>query len=144
MLRTLSRGKKNALTAEALLRSRFSAFALKNQTYLLETWHPSKRPPKVDFSEDKVKWKRLDIVEKKKGEDKDVKGIIEFKAYYLLDNDEYAVNELSRFCKEQGRWYYLDGVVKSIAKPGQHTNTGKNAPCPCGSGKKYKRCCGKN
>ncbi|QBQ56017.1 YchJ family protein [Nitrosococcus wardiae] len=136
-------GEKYTPTAEALMRSRFTAFAIKDEAYILETWDPAKRPPKVDFPKTPIEWNRLEIVEKKKGGNKDTKGIVEFKAYYLLDNEEYVVNEISRFRKEQGRWYYLDGAVKSIAKVGQQTNTGKNAPCPCGSGKKYKRCCGK-
>jgi SEC-C motif-containing protein len=136
-------GEKYAPTAEALMRSRFTAFAMKDQAYILETWDPTKRPLRVDFPNDAIKWKRLEVVEKKKGGNKDVKGIVEFKAYYVLDNDEYVVNEISRFRKEHGRWHYLDGTVKSIAKIGQQTNAGKNAPCSCGSGKKYKRCCGK-
>lgn len=125
------------------MRSRFAAFAMKNEAYLLETWDKSKRPPTVDFSED-VEWTRLEVLSKKKGEANDAKGVIEFKACYRQSDDEYAVKEISRFHKEQGRWYYLDGAVKSIAKVGQQSDTGKNAPCPCGSGKKYKRCCGKN
>jgi SEC-C motif domain protein len=136
-------GEKQAPTAEALMRSRFTAFARHNAAYILETWDPSKRPTKVDFPENAVEWKRLEILNKKKGGNKDAKGIVEFKAYYLLNGEEYVVNEISRFRKDQGRWYYLDGAVKSIAKVGQQSNTGKNAPCPCGSGKKYKRCCGK-
>lgn len=136
-------GEKYPLTAEALMRSRFTAFARENEAYILATWDPETRPPKVDFPKNPIAWTRLEIVEKKKGEHKDSKGIVEFKAYYLLEDEEYVVNEVSRFRKAQGRWHYLDGVVKSIAKPGQQINTGKNAPCPCGSGKKYKRCCGK-
>jgi SEC-C motif-containing protein len=135
-------GEKYAPTAEALMRSRFTAFAMQNQAYILETWDLTKRPSRVDF-QDAIKWERLEVIEKKKGGDKDVKGIVEFKAYYLLDSDKYVVNEISRFRKEQGRWYYLDGAVKSIAKIGEQIDTGRNTPCPCGSGKKYKRCCGK-
>ncbi|KFI22943.1 YchJ family protein [Nitrosococcus oceani] len=136
-------GKKNAPTAEILMRTRFTAFAMENEAYILETWEPAKRPLRVNFPKKGTQWKRLEIVEKKKGGSQDTKGIVEFKAYYLLEGEEYAVNEISRFRKGQGRWYYLDGAVKSIAKVGQQTNRGKNAPCPCSSGKKYKRCCGK-
>lgn len=137
-------GKKSAATAEALMRSRFTAFSMRNEDYLLETWDPKTRPAKVDFSRDTADWQRLEIVSKKKGAAKDLKGIVEFKAFYLMDGEEHAMNEISRFRKINGRWFYLDGVVKSIAKANQQTNQGKNAPCPCGSGKKFKRCCGKN
>ena len=125
------------------MRSRFTAFSMHNEGYLLKTWDPKTRPAKVDFSKDTADWQRLEIVKIKKGTDKDRKGVVEFKAFYLLDGEEHAMNEVSRFHKLNGRWYYLDGVVKSIAKVGQQTNQGKNAPCPCGSGKKFKRCCGK-
>lgn len=125
------------------MRSRFTAFAFHNEAYILETWDTKTRPPRVKFPEKGVEWTHLEILDKKKGESKDTKGVVEFKAYYQLNNEEYVVNEISRFRKEQGRWYYLDGAVKSIAKVGQQISAGKNAPCPCGSGKKFKRCCGK-
>ncbi len=53
------------------------------------------------------------------------------------------MTEISRFVKKADRWLYLDGVVKSVTKANQPSNQGKNAPCSCGSGKKFKRCCGK-
>ncbi len=137
-------GNQHALTAEALVRSRFTAFAFHNEAYILKTWDPKNRPPRVKFPEKGVEWTQLEILDKKKGESKDAKGVVEFKAYYQLNNEDYSVNEISRFRQEQGRWYYLDGAVKSIAKVGQQINAGKNAPCPCGSGKKFKRCCGKD
>lgn len=136
-------GKHHALTAEALMRSRFTAFAMCNETYILDTWDSAHRPPKVKFPEPAVTWTHLEILARKKGESKDTKGMVEFKAYYQLNNEEYVVNEISRFRKQQERWYYLDGVVRSIVKAGQQPHSGKNAPCPCGSGKKFKRCCGK-
>ena len=137
-------GVKAAPTAETLMRSRFSAYAMQNEAYLLETWDSNKRPDNINFSkEGDVEWSKLEIINKKKGGKKDSKGIVEFKAYYTLDGDEYVMNEISRFVKKEGKWLYLDGVVKSIGKVGQQTNQGKNAPCSCGSGKKFKRCCGK-
>ncbi len=141
----LHSGEESAATAETLMRSRFTAYAQHNAAYLLATWDSGKRPDGIDFSkEGDVEWTRLEILGKKKGGEKDHKGIVEFKAYYLLDGDEYAMHEISRFVKHDGLWFYLDGVVKSVAKVGQPVNQGKNAPCPCGSGKKFKRCCGKS
>ncbi|MGR9116220.1 MAG: YchJ family protein [Gammaproteobacteria bacterium] len=130
-------------TAQALMRSRFTAYAKHDDAYLLSTWEPSKRPASIDFSKDQAEWLRLEILSCKKGGKNDSKGLVEFKAYYLLDGEEHVMHELSRFNKEGGRWLYLDGVVKSVGKVGLQTNQGKNAPCPCGSGKKFKRCCGK-
>jgi SEC-C motif-containing protein len=130
-------------TAEALMRSRFVAYAKQNQAYLLETWHTSKRPKIIDFSKQEAVWTALDIIKTKKGMAKDSKGIVEFKAYYSLDSEAYVMNEISRFIKASGQWQYLEGLVKSVSKVNQQANQGKNAPCSCGSGKKFKRCCGK-
>lgn len=126
------------------MRSRFTAYAMHDESYLLDTWDSSKRPLRIDFSrEDKVEWVRLEIVGVKKGGSKDFKGIVEFKAYYNLKNQDYCLHEVSRFIKKDGRWYYVDGVVKSVAKVGSRLEQGRNKPCPCGSGKKFKRCCAK-
>jgi len=135
--------EKTAATAEALMRSRFTAYGNKNEAYLLDTWDAAKRPETIDFSKEEAVWTNLEIVKTKKGGEKDSKGIVEFKAYYTLENEPYVMNEISRFIKKSGRWFYLDGLVKSVAKAGQQVNEGKNAPCSCGSGKKFKRCCGK-
>jgi len=134
---------KNPLTAALLMRSRFTAYAMKNEEYLLQTWDISKRPKEINFAKETAEWTKLEILKTKKGEEKDSKGIVEFKAYYTQDNQDYVMSEISRFKKTAGRWVYLDGIVKSVIKAGQETNQGKNAPCSCGSGKKYKRCCGK-
>ena len=135
--------KQFPTTAELLMRSRFTAYAMQNEAYLLKTWDTSKRPKDIDFSKEQAEWTKLEIVKTKKGGEKDCKGVVEFKAYYLQDNVEYVMNEVSRFIKQAGRWFYLDGVVKSVKQVGQQSNQGKNAPCSCGSGKKFKRCCGK-
>jgi SEC-C motif domain protein len=135
-------GEKLPLTAEALMRSRFSAYALDNTTYIVSTWAGSVKPEKIDFSKEPIEWTHLEIIGAKKGGVKDSKGIVEFKAFYTQNNEELALYETSRFIKTNGRWLYLDGVVKSVGKIIPQSNEGKNAPCSCGSGKKYKRCCG--
>jgi SEC-C motif-containing protein len=137
-------GEKAAPTAEALMRSRFTAYARQDEAYLLATWDAATRPAAIDFSREKAEWRKLEIVGTKKGGIKDNKGLVEFKAYFLQDGEEHVMNEASRFTRINGRWFYLDGIVKSIGKVGLQTNQGKNAPCPCGSGKKFKRCCGAN
>ncbi len=130
-------------TATCLMRSRFTAYAMQNSSYLLETWVEAKRPKNIDFSKEKSEWTKLEIVKTKKGEIKDSKGLVEFKAFYVIDNEEYVMKEISRFQKKSGQWLYLDGLVSSTGKVTQSENQGKNAPCSCGSGKKFKRCCGK-
>jgi len=135
-------GENKPATALALMRSRFSAYALQNADYLLETWDATVRPELIDFSKENVDWQRLEISGTKKGGANDVKGVVEFKAYYVQDGEEHVMNEISQFVKRAGGWFYLDGRVKSIGKVGQQTNRGRNALCSCGSGKKFKRCCG--
>jgi SEC-C motif-containing protein len=135
-------GEKIPATAEALMRSRYTAYVLRNAVYLQETWDATRRPEKIDFSRENIDWLRLEITEIKKGEIKDSKGVVAFKAFYSQDDEEHVMNEISRFTKINGRWFYLDGVIKSMGKVNQQTNHGKNALCSCGSGKKFKRCCG--
>jgi SEC-C motif-containing protein len=136
-------GEKPAPTAEILMRSRYTAYALHNSEYLLKTWDPNKRPRTIDFSKDQSEWQRLEIISTQKGQAKDSKGLVEFNAYYFLDGKQHILKEISRFKKQRGTWFYLDGAVRSIANNTQKSSQGLNAPCPCGSGKKFKRCCGK-
>jgi SEC-C motif domain protein len=135
-------GEKIPATAEALMRSRYTAYALRDGAYLQATWDATKRPESIDFSRENIEWLRLEITEIKKGGVKDNKGLVTFKAFYSQEGEEYSMNEISRFTKHDGRWFYLDGTIKSIGKVGGQVNLGKNAPCACGSGKKFKRCCG--
>ena len=135
-------GDKSPTTAEALMRSRFTAYALDKTDYILATWDASVHPEKMDFSNENLDWRRLKIIDTKKGGINDSKGVVEFKAFYLNNGEEYMLHEISRFNKSNGRWFYVDGVVKKVGKIIHQSNQGKNAPCSCGSGKKFKRCCG--
>ncbi len=141
---TYHNGSRFAETAEILMRSRFTAYAYHDAAYLLATWDNAKKPQSIDFSKDKTVWTKLEIVNVKKGDKNDAKGLVEFKAYFTLDGEEQVIHELSRFKKSGGHWYYLDGLVKSVGLPKTESGQAKNAPCPCGSGKKFKRCCGQN
>ena len=137
-------GECQPASTERLMRSRFSAFARRDAAYLLATWDCSKRPAQVDFAKADVEWQRLEIISCKKGGARDDKGVVEFKAYYRHAGEDYLMHEISRFHKKEGRWYYLDGAVKAIRKVAASSeDLGRNAPCACGSGKKYKRCCGR-
>lgn len=138
----LHQGASQARTAEQLMRSRYCAYVIRDAAYLSQTWDATTRPANIDFSKEEVKWTGLEIVNPKKGAATERKGIVEFKAHYLSNGQENVMREISRFRKIENRWVYLDGVVKSIGKIGEQTNSGRNAPCPCGSGKKAKRCCG--
>lgn len=131
-------------TAEALMRSRFTAYVKRNAEYLLASWDASKRPVAIDFSKEKAEWQKLLIVGTQKGGKHDSKGIVEFKAFYHQEGEHYFMHEISRFIKTGQRWLYVDGVIKAVSKAGSNSDTGRNALCSCGSGKKFKRCCGAN
>ena len=91
-----------APTAEALMRSRFSAFALGDVGYLLDTWHVSTRPAALEL-DDEVRWLRLDILDRVDGRPLDSSGVVEFEAFYRGGSQR----ERSRFVREGGRWYYV-------------------------------------
>ena len=97
-----------APTAEALMRSRYSAYVLGLEAYLLETWHSSKRPESLNLDGDRnTRWLGLEIKRhQQNGEDK---AIVEFVARYKIDGRAHRLHETSRFVREEGRWYYLDG-----------------------------------
>jgi SEC-C motif-containing protein len=117
------------------MRSRYSAYVLKNSAYLRDTWHPSTRPQELELGHDDTPWLRLQIIATDKGRAGESEGEVEFAAFYRGGQ----LHERSRFVCEGGRWFYLDG---EMLPPLKEERPGRNAPCPCGSGKKYKRCCG--
>ena len=99
-------------TAEALMRSRFAAFRADDASWLLRTWHPSTRPASLDL-DGNPRWRGLQIVDTVGGHADDHEGIVEFRATYLEAGHLGVLHERSRFVREGGRWYYLDGVVRS-------------------------------
>ena len=130
-----------APTAETLMRSRFSAFQLRDAAYLKDTWDPIKRPKQLDFSKDERAWSALEVVSTIGGQVQDERGVVEFKAKYELGDDTYLFHEISRFSRQNGQWFYLDATFPYHGKIAHRGEWLKNAPCPCGSGKKYKKCC---
>jgi len=99
-------------TAECLMRSRYSAFVNKASTYLSQTWHPSTRPARLDLNSDpEPKWLGLKIVTTSEGSETDDAGEVEFVARYKVQGRAVRLHECSRFVREKGRWYYLDGQI---------------------------------
>lgn len=92
------------------MRSRYSAFALGDGEYLLASWHPSTRPPDV-APDVEVVWRRLQVVDAVRGGADDADGVVEFRASYRSPRGAGLLHERSRFVREDGRWYYLDGEV---------------------------------
>lgn len=102
-----------APTAEALMRSRYSAFALGLEAYLLSSWHPSTRPARLEL-DDATVWRRLQIVDTVAGGPGEQTGVVEFRASFRdADSATGLLHERSRFAREAGRWTYVDGDMLS-------------------------------
>ncbi|NDV12887.1 YchJ family protein [Crenobacter caeni] len=104
-------GERPAETAEALMRSRYTAYALGDEAYLLATWHPSTRPDGLDLAADPVKWVGLSVESCTGGQAGDAEGRVCFVARYKAGGRAGRLAEDSRFLSEDGRWYYVDGEV---------------------------------
>ncbi len=145
-------------TAEALMRSRYTAYTKSDVEYIRKT---TELKPKAKFDmagtkkwADESEWKGLKILKVEQGGPTDKLGIVEFVATYVQKGETIEHHEVSTFRKtESGRWIFKDGHAHTH-KDGEghhHANIetasgdapkiSRNGPCPCGSGKKYKRCC---
>lgn len=135
-------------TAEALMRSRYTAYATGEVDYIVETQAPGTRhtvdrQATADWSR-KSTWKGLEILGVEAGGPNDLTGRVEFRARYEINGEEVEHHELADFRREDGRWYFVDGhppKAEPFRREGE--KVGPNQPCPCGSGRKYKKCCGK-
>ncbi|MEN9464457.1 MAG: hypothetical protein RL217_638 [Pseudomonadota bacterium] len=124
---------QNAPSPEALMRSRYCAFVLNKTDYLLKSWHASTRPKSLEDINN-TNWLHLEILD---SQEQGSAGKVRFNAYFKEDGSYFSLSENSNFIKENGQWFYVDGVHQILKiKPE------RNDPCPCSSGKKFKKCCG--
>lgn len=135
-------------TAEALMRSRYTAYTKKDVDYIEKTHAPETRDT-LDMEAtrewaEESNWLELNILRTEAGGSNDDTGTVEFTANYKVKKDEYRHHEISSFVKHDGVWYFLDGYTPSATVVRETPKVGRNEPCPCGSGKKYKKCCGLN
>jgi SEC-C motif-containing protein len=100
-------GGTPAPDAAAMMRSRYSAYVLKLEAYLMATWHPGTRPAVLDLATDNTKWIGLEI-RKHNAESAD-RATVEFVARYRIGGRAARLHEVSRFVREDGRWFYVDG-----------------------------------
>jgi SEC-C motif domain protein len=139
-------GLRHAATAEELLRARYTAFTRGDVDFILNshhsrTRHEVKREEIEDWSKNS-EWLGLKIFQQEAGKKEDDQGTIIFGAQFRTEGETQNHVEKSFFEKESGEWKFLDahGI-----KPGPMQRTepkiGRNDPCICGSGKKYKKCC---
>jgi SEC-C motif-containing protein len=131
--------KKEALpeSVQELMRSRYSAYVLGDGRYLVDTNIAKNRYEEdvalISEHAKNTQWLKLEII---KSYEKGLEGFVEFKAYYRENSKIHLHHEKSTFLKVDGVWLYEEGELLKTA-------IGRNEPCPCGSGKKYKRCCAK-
>jgi SEC-C motif-containing protein len=137
-------GTTPAPTAEALMRSRYSAFATGNIDYLQATLLPETAQ---DFNRaeteqwaNSAEWTGLEVRSTSSGGPSDAEGFVEFVAHFKMQGKSHVHHETGRFARQDGAWYYVDGNMGP--RPRTVAKIGRNDPCPCGSGKKYKKCCG--
>jgi SEC-C motif-containing protein len=135
-------GERTASTAEELMRARFSAHAVGDFAFLHRSYKPTANQPYVPSSENPTtQWTRLVIHSHTQGRTPDI-SYVEFSAYGLEQGVEHVLHEKAEFFREDGVWVYTrplrEGPAPFVAA---EKKPGRNDPCPCGSGKKYKHCC---
>ena len=139
-------GNAQAPTAEAQMRARYTAYTTANMAFIESTHSPKTRDSlELESSRkwaEESEWLGLEIVSTDKGGTPDTEGTVEFIARYIQDGHEEKHHEISSFVKDGGRWYFMDGGSPRQTVVREEPKIGRNDPCPCGSGKKYKKCCG--
>lgn len=142
-------------TPEQLMRSRYSAHPLGLVDYVVKTYHPScQAEQQRDGIADSINsdWCGLEVI-CAESSDNENEGYVEFKAYFNDEGQQYCMQERSRFVRENNLWYYIDGTFPEqeselenidprLNQTIENFKIGRNDPCICGSGKKYKKCCG--
>jgi len=140
-------GENPATTAEQLMRARYTAYTRAEMDFLQESLHPDGRQENDDASArdwaENSEWHSLEIVETVAGGVDDDTGKVEFVATYTYKDETQRYHEVATFEKLNEAWYFKEGepgVQKPVVR--DQPKIGRNDPCSCGSGKKYKRCCG--
>lgn len=144
------RREREAVTAEELMRSRYSAFVVGDVDWIMDSHHSTTvdeidREQVASWSADS-EWLGLRVRDTEAGGPDDDEGTVSFRARYRVQGQQIDHVERARFEREDGAWRF-HSVVEAEDQPelvpvGPRSEVGRNDPCPCGSGKKYKKCCG--
>ena len=129
------------------MRARFSAYATGRVLFLRDS---AVKAVRDEFDEEEMlswsrgaKWHGLEIVSLERGGEGDDGGVVEFRAAYTVNGGFCNHHERSTFVRENGEWKFEDGeMVPETPERRSSPKVGRNDPCPCGSGKKFKKCCG--
>lgn len=139
------RQQRPAATAEELMRSRFTAHAIRDHAHLHRTFLATARlpyRPETEGDAEALAWTRLVVHAHETTAAKPDSAFVDFSAFYQDDGIEHVIHEKSEFQRIDGEWFYTRAVRSGPAPiKAAHPKVGRNDPCPCGSGKKYKQCC---
>ena len=142
-------GTVKAETAEALMRARYSSYVTGDVGFLRtsaikEVQETFDEAASKAWSE-AAEWHGLEIIRTEAGQKDDKTGVVEFRALYSANGEFCNHHEVSQFVREKDGWRFSDGeLVGESPIVREEPKIGRNDPCPCGSGKKYKKCCGKD
>ncbi len=140
------KGTHPAETAEALMRARYTAYTQVEMEFLQTSLHPDHREEQDESARDwaeNSEWHGLEIRDTSAGGAADSEGTVEFVASFTHEDQDQVYHEVATFDKIDGQWYFREGrpgVRQPIVR--EEPKVGRNDPCPCGSGRKYKKCCG--
>jgi SEC-C motif-containing protein len=138
-------GKKKADTAEQLMRARYTAHVKVEVDFLYDSTHPDYREgydhKGTRVWAEKSEWHGLEIVDTTQGGPTDEQGEVEFVARFRDKKGLRSHQERGQFKRKRGRWLFTEGTMVK-PRPLSVTKIGRNDPCTCGSGLKYKKCCG--
>ncbi len=135
-------GKRLAATAEELMRARFTAHVAHNFKFLHDTYGATAGKPYVaEEGEPTMQWTKLVVHGHEPGSSPD-KAFVDFSAYGTEDGTEKVLHEKAEFLRVNGAWLYTrEARLGPAPYKSNAPKVGRNDPCPCGSGKKYKQCC---
>jgi SEC-C motif-containing protein len=140
-------GTTPAATAEALMRARYTAYVETDIDFLVRTMAPEVRPDLDPIEARQIatdaQWQGLEILSVSAGGCDDSEGEVEYISKFRLNGQQRIHHERARFRRQDGAWLVCGGEVSPKAPPLHVEKIGRNDPCPCGSGAKYKKCCGK-
>ncbi len=147
--RPIISGEAKAKTAEELMRARYSSYVTGDVDFLRTS---AVKAIQEQFDEEVSKawsasaeWHGLEIIKTEKGGPRNKTGVVEFRALYTANGEFCNHHEVSTFVKEEDGWKFEDGqLVRDEPIVREQPKIGRNDPCPCGSGKKYKKCCARD
>lgn len=146
--RPIIKGSRRAQTAVELMKARYVAYTTGDVDFIISSHDPETRENVSKEATEEwsrsARWLGIEILSTIGGGPDDDDGVVEFVASFELEGKKINHHEKSYFKKINGNWFFVDGQIVPETYVRSAPKVGRNDPCPCGSGKKYKFCCGKN